>query len=119
MRLAGGHAGACGVFDGPAAWLSMGAIDDGDSVLTLGSSAIWAAVHREPVFVPGLLTFENVADPDTYITAAATSSAGALLRWFRDQFGGPEQAAGGAARGSIPTTCSRRRRHRSRPAATG
>jgi len=82
----------CGVFDGPAAWLSMGAIDDGDSVLTLGSSAIWAAVHQEPVFVPGLLTFENVADPNTYITAAATSSAGALLRWFRDQFGNLEQA---------------------------
>ena len=90
-----------GTVDGPAAWLSMGCIDPGDSVLTLGSSATWAMVHREQIFTPGLLPFGNVADPDTYITCAATSSAGALLRWFRDEFGAREIAQG-AKQGSDP-----------------
>lgn len=79
-----------GTLDGPAAWLSMGCIEPGDSVLTLGSSAIWAVVHREPIFTPGLLSMDNIADSDTYITVAATSAAGALLRWFRDEFGAAE-----------------------------
>jgi xylulokinase len=85
---------ANGVHDGAAAWLSMGTIDYGDNVLSLGSSAIWAIAHEDPVTAPGLLHTENVADPNTYITFGATSSAGALLRWFRDQFGGIETVMG-------------------------
>jgi sugar (pentulose or hexulose) kinase len=77
-----------GTVDGMAAWLSMGCLDPGDSVLTLGSSATWSVVHEKPVFVPGLFGgLENIADPNTYMTGAATSSAGASFRWFRDQFG--------------------------------
>jgi sugar (pentulose or hexulose) kinase len=90
-----------GTADGPAAWLSMGCLDPGDCVLTLGSSATWAVVHRQQVFPPGLLSIGNVADPDTYLTFAATSSAGALLRWFRDEFGVMEIAQG-AERGHDP-----------------
>ena len=82
-----------GAVDGPAAWLSMGATDEGDSVLTLGSSAIWAVAHREPGQHTGFAGGGEHREPSTYVTAAATSSGGALLRWFRDKFGGQETAA--------------------------
>ena len=101
-----------GTVDGASAWLSMGCINPGDSVLTLGSSACWAVVHRvgaegihphaDMENAPtGLLAIENVAAPNTYLTFGATNSAGASFRWFRDQFGRQEMAQG-AERGIDP-----------------
>ena len=101
-----------GTVDGASAWLSMGCINPGDSVLTLGSSACWAVVHElgagdaqagevELSIPPGLLAIENVAAPHTFLTFSATNAAGASFRWFRDQFGRQEMAEG-AERGVDP-----------------
>lgn len=93
--LAEGTPVVAGTVDANAAWLSMGVIDDGENALTMGTAACWGVAHDDEFFAPGLIILPHVVESERkYFTAAAMVAGGALIRWFRDNFGQQERIAG-------------------------
>jgi sugar (pentulose or hexulose) kinase len=69
--------------------LSVGVLDNGESCFTYGTTGCWVVTQDEPRFDPRLVNTWHQA-PGKYISAAGMVTTGALIRWFRDQFGQPE-----------------------------
>ncbi len=85
-----------GGIDAPVATLSAGAIEAGDNVAMMGTSTCWGVIHRGDAFSPRLVSMPNVVNPQEEIyTWGGSATSGALVRWFRDQFGQQEMEAGG------------------------
>jgi len=70
--------------------LSVGVLDNGESCFTYGTTSCWVVAQDEPRFDPRLVNTWHQA-PGRYISTAAMVTTGALIRWFRDQFGQPEK----------------------------
>jgi xylulokinase len=80
-----------GGIDAPMATLSAGAVAPGDNVAMMGTSTCWGVVHRGDGLSPNLVSMPHVVNPRQEIyTWGGSATSGALIRWFRDQFGRPE-----------------------------
>lgn len=83
-----------GGIDAPMATLSAGAIEPGDNVAMMGTSTCWGVVHRGEGLSPDLVSMPHVVNPREEIyTWGGSATSGALIRWFRDQFGSLEKEA--------------------------
>jgi xylulokinase len=87
-----------GGVDAAVATLSAGVFRGGQHVAMMGTSMCWGFVHGEAPREPGLVSMPYVLRPDrvTY-TFGGASTAGAVVKWFRDELGGAERAAEAAA----------------------
>jgi xylulokinase len=91
--LAPGTPVVAGTVDATAAWVAAGAIDSGATQLVMGTAGVMGVVHEEPTFTKGMISIVHTADSRRkYTTVAALVSCGALIRYFRDQFGQLERA---------------------------
>lgn len=75
----------CGGADNACAALGMGIVDEGDVVISVGTSGTVLAPSRRPRILPGapLHTFCHVVDGMWY-SMGVVLSAGASFRWLRD-----------------------------------
>ncbi|MEM4246313.1 MAG: FGGY-family carbohydrate kinase, partial [Candidatus Bathyarchaeia archaeon] len=67
---------------------SVGALLNGDSVFVSGTTGCWVIVQDEPKFDPRFVNTCYLGG--SYTSVGAMVTTGALVRWFRDQFGQPE-----------------------------
>jgi xylulokinase len=92
--LAAGTPVVAGTVDCNAAWVAGGAVDAGSTQLVMGTAGVLGVVHDTPTFTKDMITIIHTADSRRkYTTLAALVSCGALIRYFRDNFGQLELAA--------------------------
>lgn len=88
MGLDAGIPVCAGTIDCLSSTLSAGVISPGKHVAVLGTSLNWGFVHQTFPHNPSFVSMPYVIDPkNLFYTYGGTSSAGALPRWFRDNFG--------------------------------
>lgn len=91
--LTAGTPVVAGGIDAAVATLSAGAFDKGNHVAMIGTSMCWGVVHEGESVSPQLVSMPYVAYPSTKVyTFGGAATAGAVIRWFRDQFGSIEVA---------------------------
>ena len=79
-----------GGIDAAVATLSAGAFDVGNHVAMIGTSMCWGVVHEGESVSPQLVSMPYVAYAAQKVyTFGGAATAGALPRWFRDEFGRP------------------------------
>lgn len=77
-----------GGVDAAVATFSAGAFEVGDHVAMVGTSMCWGVIHEGERLSPELVSMPYVAFPEQKIyTWGGAATAGAVARWFRDQFG--------------------------------
>jgi xylulokinase len=86
----------CGGHDQPCGALGAGITEPGVAMYASGTVECITPAFREAVFSPKLMrsnlcTYDHSA-PDLYATVAFNLTGGNALKWFRDEFGQPEQA---------------------------
>ena len=92
--LAAGTPVVAGTVDCNAAWVAGGAVDAGSTQLVMGTAGVLGVVHEKASFTKDMITIVHTAKSRTlYTTLAALVSCGALVRYFRDNFGQLEMAA--------------------------
>ena len=78
-----------GTVDCIASMLSAGIITHGDNAAVLGTSLNWGYIHNKMPDNPNLVSMPYCIDPThTSYTYGGASTAGALPRWFANQFMG-------------------------------
>ncbi len=83
-----------GGVDAPVATVSAGAFNEGNHVAMTGTSMCWGFVTETPNLSPDLVSMPHSIDAmDKIYTFGGSSTAGAVVRWFRDLFGGQEMLA--------------------------
>ena len=91
--LAAGTPVVAGTVDCNAAWVAGGAVDAGSTQLVMGTAGVLGVVHETPTFTKDMITIIHTADSRRkYTTLAALVSCGALIRYFRDNFGQLDRA---------------------------
>ncbi len=81
-----------GGIDAPVAQFSCGVVNEGEHVAMTGTSICWGTVHDGKYLTPGLISFPYVVNDDKSIyTFGGGATSGAVIRWFRDEFGGCEK----------------------------
>lgn len=76
-----------GAIDCLAATLSAGVLESGQHVAVIGTSINWGLVHDKAPTDPKLVTMPYIIDPkEKLYTYGGASTAGALPKWFRDNF---------------------------------
>lgn len=84
-----------GGIDAAVATLSAGAFEEGDHVAMVGTSMCWGTVHDGENLSKKLVSMPYVAYPEEKIyTWGGAATAGALPRWFRDEFSQLEKEVG-------------------------
>lgn len=92
--LAAGTPVVAGGIDAPMATLSAGATETGDNVAMMGTSTCWGVIHSGDDLSPDLVSMPHVVNPEREVyTWGGSATSGALIRWFRDQFGQVERQA--------------------------
>jgi xylulokinase len=75
--------------------LGVGALEDGELAMMLGTSTCNGFIQDEPRFSPKLVNYAHVAyDDRKFYSFAGIITAGYCIRWFRDTFGGIESMLG-------------------------
>ena len=81
-----------GGIDAPVAQFSCGVVDEGEHVAMIGTSMCWGTVSEGKNLTPGLISYPYVVNGESSIyTFGGGATAGAIVRWFRDEFGGVEK----------------------------
>jgi xylulokinase len=96
--LAEGTPVITGTADAAAEAVAAGLAAPGDMMVMYGSSTFFILRTNGPA-VPRGYWASRFLEPDTFVVAGGTATAGSLTRWFRDNFGAEEraaQSAGGA-----------------------
>ena len=92
--LAVGTPVVAGTVDCNAAWVAGGAVESGSTQLVMGTAGVLGVVHEKPSFTKDMITIVHTANSKKmYTTLAALVSCGALIRYFRDNYGQLEMAA--------------------------
>lgn len=82
-----------GAFDGVSSALGCGVVEDGESCYMYGTSGCWFIVHSTPKFDGRLINVPYAAYSDKkYSSFGGMATCGAMLRWFRDNFGHVEKS---------------------------
>ncbi|KAF0193598.1 MAG: xylulokinase, partial [Bacteroidetes bacterium] len=77
--------------DGSCAAVGAGVVETGKTYNVVGSSSWVAAASKEPVFDPGMRTFNWVhLDPELYSPCGTMQTAGYSLKWLKDTLCGLE-----------------------------
>jgi sugar (pentulose or hexulose) kinase len=77
-----------GGIDAPVAQLSAGAVYEGEHVAMVGTSTCWGNIHDGKYLTPELVSYPYVVDDLTKIyTFGGGATSGAIIRWFREEFG--------------------------------
>jgi sugar (pentulose or hexulose) kinase len=94
-----------GGVDAAVATLSAGVFRGGQHVAMMGTSMCWGFIHEQAPREPGFVSMPYVLHPErsTY-TFGGASTAGAVVKWFRDELGHVEQAIEGWTTGGIDLT---------------
>ncbi len=101
LGLLAGTPVCAGTIDCLAATLSAGVTESGQHVAVLGTSLNWGLVHEEFPMDKSLVTMPYAKDPKTkFYTYGGASTAGALPRWFRDNFAELEKLSESSGEGS-------------------
>lgn len=83
----------CGGVDAPVATVGAGAFNEGNHVAMTGTSMCWGFVTEQPNLSENLISMPHTIDSKNKIyTFGGAATAGAVVRWFRDVFGGEELA---------------------------
>ncbi len=91
-----------GGIDAPVAQLSAGVVEPGEHVVMLGTSMCWGTLHRGEYISSSLVNFPYVVDESEMIyTFGGGATSGAIVKWFRDNFGGSYEELNSKA-GQIP-----------------
>jgi sugar (pentulose or hexulose) kinase len=78
------------------ATLSAGGINVGDQVAMIGTSMAYGVVHDGSRCSPNLVNMPHVTQARELVYAfGGVTTAGGILKWFRDQFGQTEKLLGG------------------------
>lgn len=81
-----------GGIDAPVAQLSAGSVFEGEHVAMIGTSTCWGNIHDGKYLTPELVSYPYVVDDLTKIyTFGGGATSGAIVRWFRDEFGNYEK----------------------------
>lgn len=72
--------------DGCLANLGIGALEEGEVAVTIGTSGAIRSVVSEPVTDPDMRTFCYALTEKHWVIGGPTNNGGILLRWVRDQF---------------------------------
>ncbi|MFQ5796643.1 MAG: FGGY-family carbohydrate kinase [Candidatus Bipolaricaulia bacterium] len=84
-----------GGIDAPMATLGVGAFEAGDHVAMMGTSTCWGTIHDGQNLDQSLVSMPHVASPEEIIYSwAGSATSGAVVRWFRDEFGAVEVESG-------------------------
>ncbi|KXA88562.1 actin [candidate division MSBL1 archaeon SCGC-AAA259D14] len=84
-----------GGIDAPMATLGAGAFERGDNVAMMGTSMCWGVIHEGENFSKKLVSMPHVADPEKKVyTFGGAATAGAIVNWFKGQFGQMEEEVG-------------------------
>ncbi len=76
-----------GCIDCLASTLATGALEDGQHTAIIGTSINWGVIHGKLPVNPAYITMPYAKDPKRmYYTYGGASTAGALPKWFRDNF---------------------------------
>lgn len=82
---------SAGGIDAPVSALSTGALRDGDLSIMLGTSMCNGFIQDTPRLSPRLINYPHVAyDRQKTYSFAGVNTAGACIRYFRDEFGSIE-----------------------------
>lgn len=79
-----------GASDGVLANLGVGAINKGQTAVTIGTSGAVRTVVDQPLTDSKGRTFCYVLSDDKWVIGGSTNNGGMVLRWFRDEFGAVE-----------------------------
>ncbi|MDW8084512.1 MAG: FGGY-family carbohydrate kinase [Candidatus Caldarchaeum sp.] len=79
---------SCAV-DGLMSFYSVGCLDPGDAVLMYGTTGVMGIISDKPVWDPRFVNTYYIGG--RVIHAVAMIATGALVRWFRDEFGVAEK----------------------------
>lgn len=83
-----------GGIDAPMAALSAGAIEEGDNVSMMGTSTCWGTIHQGSSLSKKLVSMPHVASSSQEVyTFGGSATTGALVNWFKNQFGQAEVEA--------------------------
>jgi xylulokinase len=86
-----------GGVDAAVATLSAGVFRGGQHVAMMGTSMCWGFVHQQAPREPGFVSMPYVLRPETTTyTFGGASTAGAVVKWFRDELGRPAEAGAGS-----------------------
>jgi len=87
---------SAGGIDAPVSALAVGALEDGDLALMLGTSMCCGFISHKPRLSPKLINYPYVVrDRELTYSFAGITTAGYCIRWFRDQLGKAESSAAG------------------------
>lgn len=87
LGLAEGTPVCAGCVDCLASTVASGAIHDNQHTAIVSTSINWAVIHSNKPSNPAFITMPYVISPKTmYYTYGGASTAGALPKWFRDNF---------------------------------
>ncbi len=71
-------------------FLSVGGLNVGDSIFMYGTTGCWGLITDTPITDPRFInTYYPI--PNTYVSVGGIVAAGAIIRWFRDNFGQMEK----------------------------
>ncbi|MDR0723497.1 MAG: FGGY-family carbohydrate kinase [Treponema sp.] len=94
LGLPAGIPVCAGGVDCVVATLGLGVFKPGTYAAAIGTSMCAALIHDTPIPARGLIEMPYVKDPKTLsYSFRGAATAGALIKWFRDNFGGEEKAA--------------------------
>jgi xylulokinase len=94
LGLAGSVPLVCGIGDGQAAGLGLGASAPGVAYLNLGTSMVMGVQSKDYLWDPAFRTLAGIA-PGTYTLETVLNAAAYIATWCREQFG--EAGPGGVA----------------------
>ncbi|HHW92089.1 MAG TPA: FGGY-family carbohydrate kinase [Firmicutes bacterium] len=77
---------AGGGVDASASAFSVGMVDPGDSACMYGTTHCWQIVLPEPKFDNRFINFPHIV-PGSYVALAGLGTSGAIIKWYRDNFG--------------------------------
>ncbi len=90
-----------GGVDAPMATLSASVFEAGQHVAMMGTSTCWGFIHQQVPREAGLVSMPYVLHPETNTyTFGGSATAGAVVKWFRDELGGVERAVEDWTRGA-------------------
>lgn len=92
LGLTAGIPVAQGGIDAYLGMIGLGAVNDGDLAMIMGSSTCHLAQSREGVFGSGLLgCYPDATVPGLYSLEGGQTATGSVVDWFRRHFAGNEQ----------------------------
>ena len=75
-----------GASDGCLANLGTNAVNEGDAVITIGTSGAMRVIADNPVTDKGERIFSYILTPEKYVLGGAVNNGGIVLQWFQRNF---------------------------------